>query len=285
MNESPRPQPEVLLTGLALGESPRWHLGRLWFSDWLAHEIVAVDLDGNREVILNVASMPFSFDWLPDGRLLILSNGDGRRLLRREPDGSLVTHAELTGLVDRPWNEIVVDGRGNAYINSICFEMMAGEEFAPGIIAVVAPDGTVRQVADGLEFPNGMAVTPDNSTLIVAESYAKRLTAFDIAVDGNLSNRRVWAEVDGYPDGICLDADNAVWCAAMLRCLRVGEGGRVLQAIELDRSCFACMLGGPEHRTLFMMAAEWSGPEGMTAEARTGQVVAAAAPTPRAGWP
>jgi sugar lactone lactonase YvrE len=285
MNDSPRPQPEVLLTGLALGESPRWHAGRLWFSDWLAHEIVAVDLDGNREVILNVPSMPFSFDWLPDGRLLILSNGDGRRLQRREPDGSLVTHAELTSLVDRPWNEIVVDGRGNAYVNSICFDLMAGEESAPGIIAVVAPDGTVRQVADGLEFPNGMAVTPDNSTLVVAESYAKRLTAFDIAADGGLSNRRVWAEVVGYPDGICLDADNAVWCAAMLRCLRVGEGGRVLQTIELDRSCFACMLGGREHRTLFIMAAEWNGPDGIAAEARTGQVLAAAAPTPRAGWP
>lgn len=279
------PQPEVLLTGLALGESPRWHEDRLWFSDWLAHEIVAVDLHGKREVILDVPGMPFSFDWLPDGRLLIMSNGDGRRLLRREPDGSLVTHAELTSLVDRPWNEIVVDGRGNAYVNSICFDLMAGEDPAPGIIAMVAPDGSVRQVADGLEFPNGMAVTPDNSTLIVAESYAKRLTAYDVGADGDLSNRRVWAEVDGYPDGICLDADNAVWCAAMLRCLRVAEGGRVLQAIELDRSCFACMLGGPAHRTLFIMAAEWNGPEGMTAQARTGQVVAAAAPTPRAGWP
>ena len=282
---STSPQPEVLLTGLALGESPRWHAGRLWFSDWLAHEIVAVHLDGHREVILNVASMPFSFDWLPDGRLLIISNGDGRRLLRREPDGSVVTQADLTSLVDRSWNEIVVDGRGNTYVNSICFDMLAGEEFAPGIIAMVAPDGSFRQVADGLEFPNGMAVTPDNSTLIVAESYAKRLTAFDIATNGDLSNRRVWAEVDGYPDGICLDADNAVWCAAMLRCLRIGEGGQVLQSIELDRSCFACMLGGPEQRTLFMMAAEWNGPAGMTSDARTGQVLTAAAPAPRAGWP
>jgi len=285
MHESSRPQAEVLLTGLALGESPRWRAGRLWFSDWLAHEIVAVDLEGNREVILEVPSMPFSFDWLPDGRLLIVSNGDGRRLLRREQDGSLVTHVELTGLVDRPWNEIVVDGRGYVYVNSICFDLMAGEEFAPGVIAVVAPDGTVRQVADGLEFPNGMVVTPDNSTLIVAESYGKRLTAFDIAADGGLSNRRVWADVDGYPDGICLDADNAVWCAAMLRCVRVGEGGRVLETIELDRSCFACMLGGPEHRTLFMMAAEWNGPEATTQEARTGQVLTTTAPTPRAGWP
>lgn len=277
--------PQVLLTGLALGESPRWHDGRLWFADWLANEIVAVDLDGNREVILEVAAMPFSFDWLPDGRLLIVSNHDGRRLLRREPDGTLVTHAELTGLVDRPWNELVVDGRGNAYTNSICFDMMAGEEPAPGIIALVTPDGAVRQVAEGLEFPNGMVVTPGNATLIVSESYAKRMTAFDIAADGSLSNRRVWAEVDGYPDGICLDAEGAVWCAAMERCLRVVEGGEALQTVELDRSCFACMLGGPNATTLFMMAAAWNGAEAVSADVRTGQVVTVPALARRAGWP
>ena len=285
MAASIRPHPEVLLSGLALGESPRWHDGRLWFSDWLAHEIVALDPQGRREVILHVDAMPFSIDWLPDGRLLIVSNADGRRLLRREPDGAVVTHADLGGLVDRPWNEIVVDGRGNAYVNSICFDLMGGEEPAPGIIAVVAPDGTVRQLADGLAFPNGMAVTPDNSTLIVAESYAKRLTAYDIAADGGLSHRRVWADVDGYPDGICLDADGAVWCAAMSRCVRVAEGGQVLASVELDRSCFACALGGPDDRTLFVMAAEWTGPEGMTSRRRTGQVVAVAAPARGAGWP
>lgn len=285
MTQSSATRTEVLLEGLALGECPRWHDGRLWFSDWLAHEIVAVDLSGRRDVLLEVPGMPFSFDWLPDGRLLIVSNADGRRLLRRETDGTLALHADLTGVVDRPWNEIVVDGRGNAYVNSIGFDMMAGEEVKPGIAAVVSPHGGVRKVADGLEFPNGMAVTPDGSTLIVAESYARRLTAFDIAADGGLSNRRVWATIDGYPDGICLDAEGAVWCAAMLRCLRVAEGGRLLGAIELDRSCFACMLGGPDERTLFMMAAQWSGPEGMSAENRTGQVVTAAAPAPHAGRP
>lgn len=285
MSESAATATEVLLEGLALGECPRWHDGRLWFSDWLAHEIVAVDLSGRREVILEVPSMPFSFDWLPDGRLLIVSNESGRRLLRRETDGTLSVHGDLTALVDRPWNEIVVDGRGNAYVNSIGFDMMSGEDVRPGIAAVVTPDGAVRQVADGLQFPNGMAVTPDDSTLIVAESYARRLTAFDIAADGMLSNRRVWAQIDGYPDGICLDEEGAVWCAAMLRCLRVAEGGRLLGAIELDRSCFACMLGGPDEGTLFMMAAQWSGPEGMTAENRTGQVVTAAAPAPHAGRP
>lgn len=279
------PGPDVLLTGLGLGESPRWHEGRLWFSDWLAHEVVAVDLDGDREVVVEVPAMPFSFDWLPDGRLLMVTNGDGRPLRRREADGSWSTVADLAGLVDEPWNEIVVDGRGNAYANSICFDMMAGEEPAPGIIALVTPEGSVRQVADGLEFPNGMAVTPDGSTLIVAESYAQRLTAFDIDADGSLSSRRVWAEVDGYPDGICLDAHGAVWCAAMLRCLRIEEGGRVLDVVELDRSCFACMLGGPDGRTLFVMAAEWNGPDGMTGAVRTGRVVTTPAPAPHAGRP
>lgn len=277
MHEPRGDEPRVLLTGIGLGESPRWHEGRLWFSDWLAHEIVAVDLDGNREVVLKVRGIPFSFDWAPNGAMLLVCNDGGRRLLRRGPDGSLTAHADLTHLVDRPWNEIVVDGRGNAYVNSIGFDMLAGEEPAPGIVAVVAPDGSVRKVADGLEFPNGMAVTPDNSTLIVAESYARRLTAFGIVADGSLSNRRVWAELDGYPDGICLDAADAVWCAAMQRCL--------LQTIELDRSCLACTLGGPDQRTLFLMAAEWTGPEGMTADKRTGQVLTAAAPVPRAGWP
>ena len=156
-----------------------------------------------------------------------------------------------------------MDGRGNAYVNNIGFDFPGGE-FAPGTIALVTPDGSARQVADGVAFPNGMAVTPDNSTLIVAESYGNKLTAFDIAADGSLSNRRVWADLgDGVPDGICLDAENAVWYADVpnKRCVRVREGGEVLQTIELDRGCFACMLGGADGRTLFMMATEWRGPD------------------------
>ena len=166
------PELQTLMTGLVFAESPRWHDDRLWFSDWGAQEVIAVDLEGKSEVIVRVPSFPFSIDWLPDGRLLIVSASDGL-LLRREPDGSLVTHADLTGLSDHPWNEIVVDGRGNAYVNNIGFDFPDGE-FAPGIIALVTPDGSARQVADGVAFPNGMAVTPDNSTLIVAESYGNQ---------------------------------------------------------------------------------------------------------------
>jgi sugar lactone lactonase YvrE len=280
-------EPQILLTGVALGESPRWHDNRLWFSDWGAQEVVAVDLDGNSDVILRVPSFPFSIDWLPDGRLLVVSSND-RRLLRMEPDGSLVTHAHLKSLRDRPWNEIVVDGRGNAYLNNIGFDLMAGEEVAPGILALVTPDGSARQVADGVSFPNGMVVTPDNSTLILAESYANRLTAFDIAADGSLTNQRVWADVrGGVPDGICLDAENAVWYADVpnQRCVRVRQGGEVLQTVELDRGCFACMLGGTDGRTLFLMANEWRGTANMADGARTGQVLTVNAPAPGVGWP
>jgi sugar lactone lactonase YvrE len=277
---------KILMDGLVLGESPRWHDHRLWFSDWGAQEVVAVDVDGKSEVIVRVASFPFAIDWLPTGRLLVVSASD-RRLLRREPDGSLVTHADLVDLSDQPWNEIVVDGRGNAYINNIGFDFPGGD-FAPGILALVTPAGTVRRVADGVAFPNGMVVTPDNSTLILAESYASKLTAFDIASDGSLSNGRVWAELDGgFPDGICIDADNAIWYADVpnKRCVRVCEGGEVLQTIDLDRGCFACMLGGPDGRTLFMMAAEWPGAINEEGGARTGQLVTVKAPAPGVGWP
>src|ERR671935_803950 len=279
--ESSMPELQTLMTGLALGEAPRWHDGRLWFSDWGAQEVVAVDLEGKSEVIVRVATLPFCIDWLPDGRLLIVSGRD-RLLLRREPDGSLVTHADLTSLSDHPWNEIVVDGRGNAYLNNIGFDFPGGE-FVPGILTLVSPDGSAQQVADGVAFPNGMVVTPDNSTLILAESYANRLTAFDIAADGSLSNRRVWGALDGgVPDGMCLDAANAIWYGDVpnRRCVRVREGGEVLQTIELDRGCFACMLGGVNKRTLFMVAAVWDPANMMGGGARTGQVLTVEAPAP-----
>ncbi len=279
-------EPQTLMTGIAFGESPRWHDGRLWFADWGAQELIAVDLEGRSDVVVRVPSFPFCVDWLPDERLLVVSARD-RLLLRREPDGSLATHADLSGLSDHPWNEIVVDGRGNAYVNNIGFEFPFGE-FAPGIVALLAPDSTVRRVADGVAFPNGMAVTPDNSTLIVAESYANKLTAFDIAEDGGLSNRRVWADLgDGVPDGLCLDAEGAVWYADVpnKRCVRVREGGEVLQTIDLDRGCFACMLGGPDGKTLFLVTQEWRGMESAAGEERTGQILTAPAPAASAGWP
>lgn len=270
----------TLMTGLGLPESPRWHEGRLWLANWVANELVAVDLEGRSEVIARLPSFPFSLDRLPDGTLLVISGREGK-LLR----GAGEAFATLPSPF--PWNELVVDGRGNAYVNNTGFAFPGGE-FAPGTIALVTPDGAVREVADGIAFPNGMAVTPDNGTLLVAESYAGRLTAFDIAPDGSLANRRAWAEIAGAaPDGICLDADGAAWYADVpnQRCVRVREGGEVLTAIELDAGCFACMLGGTDGRTLFMLTAEWGGGAGMGGEARTGRVLTTRAPAPGAGWP
>lgn len=280
-------EPKVLLTGLAIGESPRWHDGRLWFSNWGTQEIVAVDLAGNSEVMACApTTIPFCIDWLPDGRLLVVS-GQEALLLRREPDGSLATHADLSGLAEG-FNEIVVDGRGNAYVNGGSFDFETGAGVESGVVALVAPDGGVRQVADNIAFGNGMAITPDGSTLIVAESWARRLSAFDIAADGGLSNRRVWADTgDGPPDGICMDAEGAVWYADVpnKRCVRVREGGGVLQTVHLDRGAFACMLGGSDGRTLFMLAAEWGGFENMDDIARTGRILFAEAPAAHAGCP
>src|SRR5437588_6624750 len=252
-NTSPMSKPTVLLDGLAYVESPRWHEGRLWFAHWGTGEIVAVDRDGKSAVVghgpptVNAAApghgLGWSIDWLPDGRLLVT----GKELLRREPDGSMVRHADLSGVGEHGWNEIVVDGRGNIYVNSIRFGFLAGEPPTSGIIALVTPDGEARQVAGDLAFPNGMVVTPDNASLIISESFTGRLIAFDIAADGSLSNRRVWAEGLS-PDGICMDAEGAVWVqtAATLQhsrrdntppgaVVRVREGGEVLQRIEHDR--------------------------------------------------
>jgi sugar lactone lactonase YvrE len=262
-----------------MGESPRWHDGRLWFSDWGAQEIVAVDTLGRSEVVLRTPfELPFSIDWLPNGRLLIVA-GRESRLVRREADGSLVTHVDLRGVSEGPWNEIVVDGRGNAYVNG-----------GPGVIALVTKDRSVRQVADGIAFPNGMAIMPDNQALIIAESHGKKLTAFDIGPAGDLSNRRVWADLGaGVPDGICIDGEHAVWYADVpnKRCVRVREGGEVLQTIDVDRGCFACMLGGSDTPTLFIVATEWRGMDKMSevARARTGRVLSVEAPASGAGWP
>lgn len=293
---STQTQPRVLLDGLAMCESARWHDGRLWFAHWGVGEIIAVDLDGNAEVVApGPKRLGWSIDWLPDSTLLVT----GEELSRLQPDGSLVQHADLSGLDALGWNELVVDGRGNIYTNGMTFNFMAGEPPKPGIIALVTSDGQVRQVADGIEFPNGMIVTPDNRTLVIAESYGGRLTAFDIEEDGGLSNRRVWADNLG-PDSICLDAEGAIWVESRDvqlftgrdedpagEVLRVREGGEIMQRIQHDRPIFSVALGGPDRRTLFMLASDWRGVEDVEAMLadRTGQVLVADAPVPGAGWP
>jgi sugar lactone lactonase YvrE len=274
--------PKVLMEGVAFGESPRWHDGRLWFSDWGANQVIALSTDGTHEVVVSVPSFPMCIDFLPDGQLLIVDSAQ-RRLLRREPDGSLVQHADLSRVSENPWNDIVVDERGNAYVNNIGFDFPGGE-FAPGLVVLVTPDGTVRRVVGDVAFPNGMAITPDGGTLIVAESYASRLTAFDIGRDGALGNRRVWAETPGdHPDGICMDAEDAVWYADVgnRHCVRVREGGEVLATFDLDRGGFACALSRGTDPHLFVVGQNWGRPESEP----SGQVVSFPAPAPGAGRP
>lgn len=276
-------EPEVLMQGIVFGESPRWHDGRLWFADWGAHQVIALDPGGGHEVVVTVASFPMCIDFLPDGRLLVVDSAQ-RRLLRRESDGSLVRHADLSGVSQKPWNDIVVDDRGNAYVNSIGFDFPGGE-FAPGLVVLVTPDGSAGQVADALAFPNGMAISPDGGTLIVAESYGSRLTAYDIRGDGGLGNRRVWADTPGdHPDGICMDAEGAVWYADVgnQHCVRVREGGAVLATVELDRGAFACALSRGADPRLFVVGQVYGGPE---SPQPSGRVVAFAAPAPGAGRP
>ena len=284
------PDYTILLDGLGIPESPRWHEGRLWFCNWIGRQVMAVDMDGKAEVVLTRAPdshpMGYSIDWLPDGRLL--TTGD--KVLRQEPDGSMAVHA------GQPANEIVVDARGNAYINGADFEdfVAAGTPPKPGYIKLVTPDGHLRQVAGDIQFPNGMVIAPDGRTLIISESMAGRLTAFGIDGDGGLSGRRVFAEGLG-PDGICLDAEGAVWVSTGgSSVVRVAEGGKIAQRVELeeDRAPFALMLGGPDRRTLFICTADWRTADGVAANLgrlasgpRTGEILALPVEVPGAGRP
>ena len=265
---------DVLLDGLGIPESLRWHDGRLWFCDWGAAQVRTLGADGRSELEVRVpTSLPISIDWLPDGRLLVVSGREGL-LLRRDSNGELATHGDLRE-IDHLFNELVVDARGNAYVNGAS-------------LALVTPDGAVRREAGDLAFGNGMAITADGSTLIVAESYGHRLSAFDIGPDGGLSGRRVWAGLgDAAPDGICLDAEGACWYADVphRRCVRVREGGEVLDVIEADRGCFACMLGGDDGRTLYVGAAEWFGMDRIAETASSGRILAARVTVPHAGRP
>jgi sugar lactone lactonase YvrE len=270
----------LVIDGLGIPESTRWHDGKAWLCNWGAGEVLSLTPGGDREVIAQLArqTLPFSVDWRPDGRMLAV-DGPRRLLLGLEPDGALAPVADLSSLGEGAANELVVDGSGNAYVNG-------GE----GSVVRVTPDGSVSKVVDGLDFPNGMALIDRDRTLIVADSYAQALTAYEVLGDGSLSAGRVWAEVEHAPDGICADTDDALWIATVpgRRCIRVREGGEVLDTLAVDRGCFACMLGGEDGRTLFIAAAEWRGMEALAKDGPglTGQLLAAPnQPAPHAGRP
>jgi sugar lactone lactonase YvrE len=236
---------ETFATGIQMGESPRWHNGQFWMCDWLAGEVLVFDADGKREVAAHVEGLPFSIDWLPDGRLVATS------------PGGVVTGPELEpyGATGQPFNEIVVDGAGRVWVDMP--GSMPWEESKPGTLVVVLPDGSSRQVADDVWFPNGMVVLGED-TLVLAESHADRLTAWTITESAELVGRRVWADLGpgSAPDGICADAEGAIWYASVPGqcCRRVAQGGEILDTVSADRGCFACMLGGDDGRTLYILA-------------------------------
>jgi len=251
---------ERLIGGLDFGEGPRWHEGRLWYSDFYQGAVYAVDEAGGRETILEIDDQPSGLGWLPDGSMLVVSMT--RRQVLRVADGVVTIHADLGTVAGFHCNDMVVDARGHAYVGNFGFDLEAGEEPRTAALAHVAPDGTVSVGAEELEFPNGSVITPDGRTLIVGETFAGRYTAFTIGDDGALSDRRIWAEMPGVaPDGCTLDAEGAIWVsdARAPRVLRVAEGGGVLDELPTPQRTFACMLGGADRRTLFVLTAEGAG--------------------------
>jgi sugar lactone lactonase YvrE len=288
-------EPKVLATGLYFGEGPRWHDGRLWFSDFYDHAVKSVDESGSVRTELQIDDHPSGLGWLPDGRLLVVSMNQ-RRVLRVDADGVRV-HADLSAVAAYRANDMVVDAAGRAYVGNFGFHL--DEELqrrgVEGVLADhptanlarVDPDGSVHIAAPEMHFPNGSVITPDGKTLIVAETLALQLTAFDIAVDGGLANRRVWAPVGmRAPDGICLDANGHVWIANAIapECVLFTPGGEIVASVQTDQPCFACMLGGPDGRTLFMMTAPTSVSE-LVSKERQGHILTARVQTPGAGRP
>lgn len=274
----------VLLDGLAFGEGPRWRGGRLWLSDMHDHRVLTVAPDGRAETVVRVPECPSGLGWLPDGTLLVVSMRD-RRVLRLE-DGELRVHADLSHLAPYHTNDMVVSPEGRAYVGNFGFALGRGAP-RPTVLLAVEPGGAARVVADDLSFPNGMVLTPDGRTLVVAETFAARLTAFDVAADGSLSRRRVWAAVEGsFPDGICLDAEGAIWIASPMtrEAIRVREGGEVAERVRFDRMAIACMLGGDDRRTLFVLTSHTTD-EDEAPRLRSARVEALQVDVPGAGLP
>lgn len=284
---------EIVATGIHFGEGPRWRDGRLWFSDFYAHTVYSMGDDHRLVAECTIDDQPSGLGWLPDGRLLVVSMVQ-RKVLRREADGAVVTHADLSGLAEYHCNDMVVDAQGRAYVGNFGFDLEHAIETETigqllqektATLARVDPDGSVHVAAAGMKFPNGSVITPDGRTLIVAETLGQTLTAFRIDADGSLHDRRVWADLGGRaPDGICLDADGDVWVANPLapECFLVAEDGGVVDVVDTGDPCFACALGGPDGRTLFTLTAGSSRAAQATATT-TGAVRAIRVDTPGAG--
>ena len=290
-------QTRVLTGGLYFGEGPRWRDGRLWLSDFYAHAVKSVSLAGDLRTEFEIDDQPSGLGWQPDGTMLIVSMTK-RQVLRRTADGQVSVHADLSHIATFHCNDMVVDAAGGAYVGNFGFDLDAAIQTrgVPDVLAThptaklayVAPDGQTRIAAEDMHFPNGSVIAPDGKTLIVGETLAAVLTAFDIGPNGDLSNRQVWAPTTpAVPDGICLDAEGAIWVANPIapQCLRIARGGEVLEIIETGgQPCYACMLGGDDGKTLFMVVAD-SSDHGAAAKAQTGKILTASVDSPRAGRP
>ena len=286
----------VLVEGIYFGEGPRWHAERLWFSDFHAHAVMSVSLRGDVRTEFEIDDRPSGLGWMPDGSLLVVSMTK-RQVLRRFADGSMKLHADLRGIATFHCNDMVVDATGRAYVGNFGFDLDA-EIAARGISSVLAshataklaciePDGTVRIAAQDMHFPNGSVITPDGKTLIVGETLGSTLTAFDIAGDGALTNRRVWARTTPrVPDGITRDANGNIWIANPIapECVLIAEGGQVLEVIATGQPCYACMLGGDDGRTLFMLTASTADAH-EAAASPTGKLLIATVDSAHAGRP
>lgn len=276
----------TLLDGLRFGEGPRWHDGKLYFSDMHANHVMTVDLEGRSAVVCEVPNNPSGLGWLPDGTMLIVSMTD-RKVMRMERGGALKVHADLSALAPFHCNDMVVDSKGRAYVGNFGYDLHKGEKARGTVLIMVTLDGKPRVVADDLMFPNGTVITRDGKTLVVGESFGRRLTAFDIAADGSLANRRVWADLgNNVPDGIALDAEGAIWVATPMssEVIRVREGGEVAERIKVATDAFACTLGGADRKTLFVLTSASSDPAACLANA-TGKVEITKVEVPGAGLP
>jgi len=285
------PTSEVAIEGLAFGEGPRWHAGRLWFSDMHAHVVHTFDpATGELASVVELDGAPSGLGWDPDGALLIVSMDDRRLLRLPAAGGPLEEVADLSSYTDHPINDMVVSSSGTAYIGSFGFDLHAGDSPVNTVILAVDVNGSHRVAADDMAFPNGMVITPDGSTLVVGESFGGRLTAFTIGADGALDDRRVWADLGGggrFPDGICLDAENCIWIASpgTHECLRVREGGEIVDSVSTgDELAIACMLGDDDRRTLYVLTSKGLDPQ-KARELRSGRLQRSRVDVPGAGLP
>ena len=275
---------EILLTGLAFGEGPRWRDGYLWFSDFYRHGIFRVDENGTEELVLEVPTQPSGLGWLPNGNLVFVSMLD-RCLKQMDPTGEVSAHADLSHIAGGPCNDMVVGADGTAYVGNFGFEQ--GEAFAQATLAIVDADGTTRSGPAGLDFPNGTVINPEGNRLVIAESYGRRLLSFDIERDGSLTGRQLFADLgERVPDGICLDVEGGIWVGdpANHSVFRVVDGGEITHHIDLELNCYACALGGEDRRTLYLVTAPTSG-RGGAADRREGRIERIRVETPGTGSP